>query len=170
VTGAVRRDPRRAGCHVQPRWSVCPAGDHDMAAVAVAVRHLLVELGGKPPSARAIEAAAGAILADPDSGTLLLAVSTGHTIGFLGASWQSAVRVPGRYAQIQELWVHLAWRSEAVGAGLLAALYVAAAAQGIERVEVGLPGPDFSGLAATESFYLHNGFTSTGTRMRRLLG
>jgi len=39
----------------------------------------------------------------------------------------------------------------------------------IYRLEVGLPSDKFPHLAATEAFYLNNGFTTIGLRMRRLL-
>ena len=42
--------------------------------------------------------------------------------------------------------------------------------QGIERIyEVGLPGEGFNELARTEDFYLRNGFSQIGARMRRAL-
>ncbi len=100
------------------------------------------------------------------AGALLVAEGDGALVGVLAASWQSAMHVPGRYALIQDLWVHPAWRSGGVGAGLLAALFELARERGLARVEVGLPGERFAGLAATEAFYLANGFTPLGPRMR----
>lgn len=114
-----------------------------------------------------METAARELLEDPRLGALIVAEGDGAIVGVLAASWQSAMHVPGRYALIQDLWVHRSWRSVGVGAGLLAALCELARAQGLARVEVGLPGERFSGLAATEAFYLANGFTPLGVRMRR---
>ena len=54
-------------------------------------------------------------------------------------------------------------------ASLLAALFELARDRRLERVEVGLPRERFAGLAATEAFYLRNGFTPLGPRMRRSL-
>ena len=93
--------------------------------------------------------------------------SGGAIVGVLGASWQSAIHIPGRYALIQDLWVHPSWRGAGVGGGLLAALFELARRAGIACVEVGLPRERFAGLAATEAFYLANGFTPLGARMRR---
>jgi GNAT superfamily N-acetyltransferase len=102
--------------------------------------------------------------------TLMTDAVEGEAIlGVLGASWQSAIHVAGRYALIQDLWVHRAWRGSGVGGGLLAALFERARERGIGRVEVGLPRASFAGLEATEAFYRANGFTALGTRMRRSL-
>jgi GNAT superfamily N-acetyltransferase len=77
--------------------------------------------------------------------------------------------VPGRYGTIQDLWVHPAWRSRAVGRELLAAFFELAREEGARRVEVGLPRESFEHLGATEAFYLANGFAPLGPRMRRKL-
>lgn len=162
---------RRARSHGRPHSCYVRAADEgDLPAIVAAVRNLLIELGATPAAAEPMREAAAAILAQPDLGVLLLAEIRGEPIGFLGVSWQSAVRVPGRYALIQELWVHSDWRRRDVGAELLAALFALAPTHGISRIEVGLPGDGFPELAATEAFYARNGFSRTGTRMRRLLG
>jgi GNAT superfamily N-acetyltransferase len=139
----------------------------DTPAVAAAVRELLLELGGAPPSTVAMEAAARALLDDRRAGALLVAEVGGAIVGVLGASWQTAIHIPGRYALIQDLWVHPSWRGSAIGSDLLAALFALARERRIARAEVGLPGERFPGLAATEAFYTANGFTALGTRMRR---
>ncbi|MGA2165464.1 MAG: GNAT family N-acetyltransferase [Solirubrobacteraceae bacterium] len=147
-------------------WHIRHATTGDVAAAAAAVGELLRELGSMPPPLPAMETAARELLEDPRLGALLLVEGDGAIVGVLAASWQSAMHVPGRYALIQDLWVHRSWRSVGVGAGLLAALCELAREQGLARVEVGLPGERFSGLAATEAFYLANGFTPLGVRMR----
>jgi GNAT superfamily N-acetyltransferase len=176
-------------------WRVRPAVDRDVPAVAAAVGELLRELGSAPPAMTAMEAAARVLLEDRESGALLVADSApagaeadgGNAVaaggggasaapaggavvdplfGVLGASWQSAIHVPGSYALIQDLWVHPSWRGCGVGGGLLAALFELARERGVPRVEVGLPREHFVGYAATEAFYLANGFTSLGARMR----
>ncbi len=148
-------------------WCVRPAGGHDVPAVAAAVGELLLELGGTQPPLPAMETVARGLLDDPRAGALIVAEGDAAIVGVLAASWQSAMHVPGRYASIQDLWVHPSWRGDGVGAGLLAALFELARERGLARVEVGLPGEGFSGLAATEAFYIANGFTVLGTRMRR---
>ena len=70
---------------------------------------------------------------------------------------------------IEVLWTRRGWRDRGVGAGLVDALAVAAAAEGVARVEVGLPREGFAALRATERFYLANGFERLGPRMRRVI-
>lgn len=148
-------------------WHVRRAASRDVSAAAAVVGELLRELGGASPPLPAMEAAARTLIDDPQAGALLVAEGDGAIVGVLGASWQSAIHVPGRYALIQDLWVHPSWRGSRVGAGLLAALFEVAGELGVARIEVGLPEARFAGLAATEAFYLANGFTPLGVRMRR---
>ncbi len=150
-------------------WSVRSASGADVAAVAAAVTDLLVELGAAPPDRSAMQATARDLLEDRDAGAVLVAEAAGTLVGVLAASWQTAIHAAGRYALIQDLWVHPAWRSNAIGAALLAALFERARDAGITRVEVGLPREGFASLQATESFYRRNGFASLGPRMRRVL-
>jgi branched-chain amino acid aminotransferase len=141
----------------------------DAAAVAAAVRELLLELDGTPAAVPAMEDAARALIDSPSAGVVLVAQAGGALVGVLGASWQMAIHVPGSYALIQDLWVHRQWRGQAVGRGLVAALCELARAKHMRRLEVGLPRESFSSFGATEAFYLGNGFTPNGPRMRLLL-
>jgi len=148
-------------------WSVRAATNDDVEAVAGAVRALLLELDGTPTSAAAMEDATRTLIASPWEGAVLVAQARVAIVGMLAASWQMAIHVPGSYALIQDLWVDPAWRGQAVGAGLVEALVELARGRHMERIEVGLPRESFSNFAATESFYLSNGFTANGPRMRR---
>jgi GNAT superfamily N-acetyltransferase len=150
-------------------WRVRAATPDDAPAIAMAVRELLSELGGRPAPAAAIEAAARALLGDRESGALLVAQGDQELVGVLGASWQSALHIPGRYGLIQELWVHPSWRGRAIGGELVDAVFALARKLRIARVEVGLPRDGFAGLGATEAFYRGRGFELLGTRMRALL-
>jgi GNAT superfamily N-acetyltransferase len=149
--------------------TIRPAGAADAAAVAAAVEALLVELGGRRPPRAELEAEIRAVLGDPGIGALLVAEADGRIVGVLSVSWQRALHVPGRYATIQDLWVDPEWRSRRVGAALVDELADLCQAQGVERVEVGLPRESFDAIRATEAFYLGNGFEQLGPRMRRLL-
>jgi GNAT superfamily N-acetyltransferase len=141
----------------------------DAPAVAAAVEALLIELGGERPSTPELEEAARTLADNPWSGALLVAEHEGAIVGILAASWQYAIHVPGHYGTIQDLWVDSEWRSRAVGRDLVEALVALAGEQGIGRLEVGLPQESFAQLDATERFYLGNGFSHLGPRMRRLL-
>lgn len=155
--------------HGPAGWSVRAATHADIEGVASAVRDLLVELDGTPPAASAMQDAVRLLIDSPWEGAVLLADAAGAIVGVIAASWQTAIHAPGAYALIQDLWVEPEWRSRAVGAGLLAALVELARSRHMERVEVGLPRESFARFAATEAFYLGNGFTPNGPRMRRLL-
>ena len=150
-------------------WRVRGATEADVPALVAGIGELLVELGGSPPPVGQLEDGARALIDDPDAGVVLVAEDGGRIVGVLGASWQSAIRVPGRYGLIQELWVAPAHRDLQVGTALLNELALLARERGIGRLEVGLPGERYPNLAATESFYATNHFTTIGTRMRRLL-
>lgn len=145
------------------------AGVDEAAAVAAAVRELLLELSGNSPSATELERATRALLEDPAAGTVLVAKDGKRIVGVLSASWQIAIHVPGRYALIQDLWAHPSRRGEAIGRDLIESLFAIARERGITRVEVGLPSERFPGLRATEAFYSANGFTRLGPRMRQIL-
>jgi GNAT superfamily N-acetyltransferase len=150
-------------------WQARPASHDDVPAVAAAVSELLVELGGKPAPMPALEEATQALIDDPDTGAVLVVEDEGEIVGTIGVSWQHAIRIPGRYGLIQELWVHPRRRTKEIGGDLLLALFELARERGIGRIEVGLPSERFPHLAATESFYVNNGFTPIGLRMRRLV-
>ena len=162
-----RRPPAaEAPTETATSWHVRTARGDDVAAVVGAIEELLLELGGKPAGTRALEEATRALLADRHAGALLVAQANHAIIGVLGASWQTAIHAAGRYALIQELWVHPSWRSHEIGSNLLTALFALAHEGQITRVEVGLPQESFAGIAATEVFYRRNGFTPLGPRMR----
>jgi GNAT superfamily N-acetyltransferase len=150
-------------------WLVLRATPEDLGGVVVAVQELLLELGGAPPAAEALEAAARELIDDRDSGAVLVARVGEEVVGMLAASWQLAMHVPGHYALIQDLWVHSAWRSRSIGADLMTALVELARERGVSRIEVGLPRESFAAIAATEAFYKDNDFEPLGPRMRRLL-
>jgi GNAT superfamily N-acetyltransferase len=152
-----------------PEWHVRAALAADAPTIAEAVRELLFELGGTPASSAAIEGAALALMDDGRSGALLVAQAGAALVGVLGASWQCALHVPGRYALIQDLWVHPSWRGKAIGGELLSAVFALAHELQMTRIEVGLPRERFAGLEATAAFYRDNGFEPLGARMRRTL-
>jgi GNAT superfamily N-acetyltransferase len=158
-----------AGEGLRAGWQVRPADAKDVAQVAAAVGRLLSELGATPPPASSMEGSALALIQDPRDGTVLVADAGGELVGVLTASWQTAIHVPGTYALIQDLWVSPSLRGGGIGAALVDAFAGMARDQGVARIEVGLPKPSFTDIAATEAFYVRNGFDVHGTRMRMLL-
>ncbi|HEX3693096.1 MAG TPA: GNAT family N-acetyltransferase [Solirubrobacteraceae bacterium] len=141
----------------------------DVPGLVAGVTELLLEIGGNPASSEPLEDAAHELIDDPEAGVLIVAESGDAIVGVLGASWQSAIRIPGRYGLIQELWVARAFRYREIGTELINELVALAQAQGIGRLEVGLPSERYPHLAATESFYETHLFKGIGLRMRRQL-
>jgi GNAT superfamily N-acetyltransferase len=150
-----------------PSWEIRAAAHADVPAVAAGVSELLVELGGTPAPATALEETARALIDDPDAGVVLVAEGDGLIVGVLCVSWQVALRIPGRYGLIQELWVDPDWRGRTIGGDLLVALFELARRRQVATLEVGLPSERFPHLGATEAFYTNNGFSAIGMRMRR---
>lgn len=157
------------GMSVQAQVTARVAVAADAPAIAAGVSELLREIGGNPAAPELLEAQARELIEDPGAGVVLVAEDRGEVVGVLGASWQRAIRVPGRYGLIQELWVAPSHRRLQVGARLLEELAQVALVQGIARLEVGLPGEGFAQRDATEAFYARNGFDPIGLRMRRRL-
>jgi GNAT superfamily N-acetyltransferase len=149
---------------------VRPAVADEAVVVAEVVRELLVELGGTPPAAVAMEAAARTVIEDEDAGTVLVADAAGAVVGVLAASWPLAIHGGGTYGLIQDLWVAPVWRARSVGADLIATFCAVAKTQGATRIEVGIPRDGFPAIEATRRFYRANGFTIVGARMRRSVG
>jgi GNAT superfamily N-acetyltransferase len=148
-------------------WEIREATHEDVPAVVSSVRELLVELGGKPLATPVLAETAHALIDDGSAGVVLVAEHDEEIVGIIGVSWQIAMRIPGRYGVIQELWVKPEFRYLTIGADLLGALAELAHRQGVERIEVGLPSERYTALSATEAFYVNNGFTEIGMRMRR---
>jgi GNAT superfamily N-acetyltransferase len=150
-------------------WDIREATHADVPAAAAGINQLLEELGGKAGDLEQLERVAHALVDDGSAGVLLVAENLNEIVGVLGVSWQIAIRIPGRYGLIQEMWVHPAFRGMTMGGDLIVALFDIARDQGVRRLEVGLPTERYPHLDATEAFYVNNGFTTIGTRMRRLL-
>ena len=119
MSEAVESESPARPASAESDWTVRAASGDDVPAVARALDQLLVELGGKRPTAEEMEAEARALLDEPGAGALLVAEAEGEIVGVLAASWQRAPHVPGRYGTIQDLWVSPAWRSRAIGRDLV---------------------------------------------------
>lgn len=169
ATAPIEPEPAPRAESLPRSWHVRAGCHEDLAGIVAGVRELLVELGGTPPAASAMRAATITLLEDRGAGAIFVAEADRSLVGVLATSWQTAIHVPGRYALVQDLWVHPAWRGRTIGRDLLAALFELAREQRIACVEVGLPRERFARLRATEAFYLENGFTPLGPRMRRVL-
>ena len=166
ATAPIEPEPAPLAESAVRSWRIRAGRREDLDGIVAGVRELLLELGGDAPPASAMRTATRSLLEEPGAGAILVADADGETVGVLAASWQTAIHIPGHYGLIQDLWVHRSWRAKKIGRDLLAGLLELASEQGVTHVEVGLPKETFAALRATEAFYLANGFTLLGPRMR----
>ncbi|WP_328603305.1 GNAT family N-acetyltransferase [Amycolatopsis sp. NBC_00345] len=148
------------------RVAVRVATPADAGNLVAGIVDLLRELSARPDREAPEGAVAAALhlIGDPRAGLVLVAEDTGkRLVGLVTASYQTAIRTGGPYAQIQELYVRPEARSSHVGEMLVTRL-VETASTGV--FEVGLPGERFDKADRTREFYLHRGFSPIGPRMR----
>ena len=135
-----------------------------------AVRELLAELDGTPSALGAMQAAARDADRQPVGGAVLVAETEGELVGVLGGELADGDPRAGQLrADPGPVGAPGLARAARSGASLLQQLFELARSRRLQRVEVGLPRESFARFAATEAFYLGNGFAPNGPRMRRLL-
>ncbi len=152
-------------------FRVRPADRDDIPGVLEAVRQLLEELRGVPgiQLPDGAEAVCRRTIEGRTRGAIFVATS-GHNsqlVGVLCLSVQEAIHVGGTYGLIQDLWVSPAYRSDGVGAALVAAAESYCRQHRIGNIEVCLPSHRFPRLPRTHSFYQSCGFIELGPRMRK---
>ncbi|WP_455371698.1 N-acetyltransferase family protein [Petrachloros mirabilis] len=143
------------------------AGPTDAAILSTMVGELLHEIMaviGSPVfsfNREATEARAGQWLAD-GSYVVLLAVDRDAVVGFAALYESRALYAEGTFGTIPELYVRSGYRSNGVGARLLAEARTHAKARGWTRLEVTTPPlPPFD---RTKTFYERHGFSVSGGR------
>ncbi len=165
--------PRQEGAAPpKPSYRVRPARSEDVPGVLTGVSALLSELRGVrdvrlPPGA---ETLCRDVIAGVSRGAVFVAAPAqeeGRVVGLLGLSIQEALHVGGRYALIQELWVHADYRSAGVGAALVEACENYCREGALHMIEVCLPAARFGGFVRTLKFYEACGFVELGPRMRK---
>lgn len=144
-----------------------PATSADANAVASMVAALLGELvPGYEPDVNALTGVTQELLAMPTVNGVL-AFEGGTPVGLVMLNDCAAIYCGGRFGEITELYVDPVRRSKGIAAGLLAKAVAFGQNRGWQRIEVGAPGqPEW---ARTLQFYLREGFSETGPRLRRLL-
>ena len=134
--------------------------------VAVLIARLLAELGDQVDS-RAVLDTTRKLLAAGDVAALLLLVDD-RPAGGVTLNQCAAIYAGGRFGEICELYVGPEDRSAGLGGRLIEAALDYARTAGWARLEVGAPAqPRWQ---RTTDFYLANGFTLVGPRLRRPLG
>jgi len=143
-----------------------PAHVDEAPIVAVLIARLLAELGDRVDS-RAVLDTTRKLLAAGDVAALLLLVD-GRPAGVVTLNQCAAIYAGGRFGEICELYVGPEDRSAGLGSRLIEAAVDHACNAGWARLEVGAPAqPRWQ---RTTDFYLANGFTLVGPRLRRPLG
>ncbi len=146
-----------------PEISVRQANTGDTEIVARFVHALLEELAdGAPPKANLIHQNTEEVLREP-SVVAMIAYAQEKPVGVMVLNECAAIYAGGRFAEISELYM----RSQGVAPNLLNAAIAEASNRNWKRIEVGAP-PQ-AAWRRTMAFYLRNGFTEVGPRLRRLI-
>lgn len=135
--------------------------------VAVLVSRLLAELGDDEVDTKALLETTRKLLAAGDIAALLLLVDD-RPAGVVTLNQCAAIYAGGRFGEICELYVGPDDRTAGLGRHLIEAAADYARKAGWTRLEVGAP--EQPRWQRTTDFYLANGFTLVGPRLRRPLG
>ena len=126
------------------------------------VNGLLVELGGSPRPADAVEPVLDELTGGGDSGFIVIAEVDGVARAVCTASFVRALRTVGRYAIFQEMYVEPDWRSSGIGKAVIDFALEHAVACGCQVVELGTPRNGERQIG----FYERAGFVNIGARLR----
>lgn len=143
------------------------ADRNDSEIVASMAARLLSELGGTPVEKEAYLQISEKLLTENKQYTVFLAYSEQEYLGFISVFESFAIYTSGAFGVIQEFFVYPANRSSQIGRGLLTAVKNHAIDKGWKRLEVGAPNPET--WRRTVLFYLREGFTETGPRLRFII-
>ena len=139
----------------------------DAETVATLIHALLEELsGGAAPTFDTLKTTTAAVLAS-DRVTVCIARLNGTPVGVITLNDCMAIYAGGKFGEISELYITPHTPSQGIAQHLIAFALAEGHRRGWHRLEVGAPTqPQWH---RTLAFYLANGFTETGPRLRRLL-
>ena len=140
------------------------AGARDAPVVACLVDALLAELGSGPSQLGERTATAGRLLALDDRVFGFLAHDEAAPVGAMMLAESLSIYAGGAFGVITELYVTPGHRSSGVAPRLVAAGAALGRARGWRQLEVGAPHQP--AWARSLHFYLRNGFTEIGPRLR----
>lgn len=143
------------------------AGAADAGTVGRFVDALLVELSGAPSRPEERLRTATELLAGDDRVFGFLAVEGEAPVGVIMLAESAAIYAGGTFGVITELYVVPQQRSSGVASRLVAAALAFGRSRAWGRVEVGAPHQP--AWERSFKFYLREGFTEVGPRLRFLL-
>ena len=134
----------------------------DRSAALELVTGLLTELGGAPPAWSDLLPIYDDLISGTSSGFIVVGEDGNRIVAVCTVSFATALRVRGRYAVIQEMFVAPESRSSGVGMEVLCFALERAVSAGCSMVELGTP---FHGERQIR-FYERAGFANVGARLR----
>lgn len=143
------------------------AGAADASTVAGFVDALLVELSGAPSRPEARLRTATELLAGDDRVFGFLAFDGETPVGVIMLAESAAIYAGGAFGVITELYVVPEQRSSGVASRLVAAALAFGRSRSWGRIEVGAPHQP--AWERSFQFYLREGFTEVGPRLRFML-
>ncbi|HEY4252964.1 MAG TPA: GNAT family N-acetyltransferase [Roseomonas sp.] len=143
------------------------AGVADAATVAGFVDSLLVELSGAASRPEERLRTATRLLAEDDRVFGFLATLEAAPVGVILVAESAAIYAGGSFGTITELYVTPAHRSGGVARQLVGAALALGRGRGWGRLEVGAPRQP--AWERSVRFYLREGFTEVGPRLRCML-
>ncbi len=100
-------------------------------------------------------------------GNIFVAVYQDEIVGFISCITANAIYAKGKFGVINELYIIPEFRSKKVGQKLMDYVVTFGKTQQWERLELDTPKPE--GAAKALNFYIKEGFTTSGYRMKKTL-
>jgi GNAT superfamily N-acetyltransferase len=98
-------------------------------------------------------------------GSIVVAVANNEIVGFISFIAATAIYAKGSFGVVNELYIIPEFRSKKVGQKLIEYVVAFGKTQHWERIELDTPKPE--GAAKALNFYIKEGFTTSGFRMKR---
>lgn len=141
-----------------------PATAADIPALCGLLAVLFTQEAEFSPDAEAQARGLARIIADPQTGAILVARREGEAIGMANVLYTVSTALGERVALLEDMVVAPAARGQGVGSGLLRAAIAHARSAGCRRVTLLTD----AGNEAAQRFYAQHGFTASGMVPLRL--
>lgn len=144
--------------------NIRPATTNDAAQIAEAIKSLLLELGDEKSATESLTADVVSKLMNTGKTSVFLAETEhGEHAGMISLTETQAIYAGGLYGMIDEMYVSPQYRSQNVGASLIAEAKKHAQRKGWKRLAVTAP-PNNNERPL--NFYTQNGFEPTGPKLK----